>query len=217
MRIFTKTRNYLEIDGVELETEFEPVDDSILMERHADRIVIGYLVLDHECRDYEDLMGDGAGRIYTRRRGTPREEVDRMQYEMSSNPDAVALDCYSHGGESWSLHGGGMQCQFDTTSYAGVWVPDACLLDELKNLSGPERRAQAITYCKQFIEQYNDINNGEVYGCVVETFEQSASDEDTWEQKDSDSCWGFVGGKYAAEALRSDYFAPEVARMLEGV
>ena len=215
MQIYTKTRRYIEIDGIELETEFEPVDGSILSEQQADRIVIGYLVYDDHCVS-DDLLGDAMGHIFTRRRCAPRKEVERMQYELEGNADAVALDCYSHGGEVWSISGGGMQCQFDTAPYAGVWVPDECLIAELDTLEGHERRAQVLTYCKQFLEQYNAINNGEVYGCVVETFERSAACEEEWEQQDSDACWGFVGSKWAGEALRDEYFGPEVARMLEG-
>lgn len=40
------------------------------------------------------------------------------------DPHAVLLDVYSHSGEHWSLAGTGMQCRFDTSRAAGVWVPD---------------------------------------------------------------------------------------------
>lgn len=45
--------------------------------------------------------------------------------------DVVSLDCYQHGGTSWSVSGQGMQCQFDTARGAGVWVPDDCARDEI--------------------------------------------------------------------------------------
>lgn len=47
------------------------------------------------------------------------------------NPDVVVLDCYEHGGQHWSLSGNGMQCRWDTSRGAGVWVPDSCALDEI--------------------------------------------------------------------------------------
>jgi len=56
------------------------------------------------------------------------------------NRHAVSLDCYSHGGEHWSLSGSGMQCRWDTASGAGVWVPDQCALEEI------ERRAKVYAY-----------------------------------------------------------------------
>ena len=41
------------------------------------------------------------------------------------DPDSVVLDCYEHGGCCWSLAGSGNQCRWDTSSSAGVWVPDS--------------------------------------------------------------------------------------------
>jgi len=43
------------------------------------------------------------------------------------NPDLVLLDCYQHSGIAWSVSGEGMQCRWDTSSGAGVWVPDDVL------------------------------------------------------------------------------------------
>lgn len=43
------------------------------------------------------------------------------------DPDAQVLACYDHGGQMWSLSGGGMQCRWDTSNQAGVWVPDSGL------------------------------------------------------------------------------------------
>jgi hypothetical protein len=49
------------------------------------------------------------------------------------NPNAVILDCYDHGGQVWSLAGHGMQCRWDTSSGAGVWVPDDVAEEEIKS------------------------------------------------------------------------------------
>lgn len=54
--------------------------------------------------------------------------------------DAVVLDVYEHGGQHWSLSGGGMQCRFDTAKGAGVWVPDNAAREEI------ERRAEVYQY-----------------------------------------------------------------------
>ena len=48
------------------------------------------------------------------------------------DPDAVLLDVYDHSGLSWSVAGGGMQCRWDTTSGAGVWLPDDTARDEIQ-------------------------------------------------------------------------------------
>jgi len=49
------------------------------------------------------------------------------------DPCAVVLDVYDHSGLHWSVSGGGTQCRWDTTSGAGVWLPDDCARDEVMN------------------------------------------------------------------------------------
>lgn len=49
--------------------------------------------------------------------------------------DVVVLDCYQHGGQAWSISGQGMQCRWDTSSGAGVWVPDDCAREEIDRRS----------------------------------------------------------------------------------
>lgn len=56
------------------------------------------------------------------------------------DPDAVILDVYDHSGIAWSVTGGGMQCRWDTSSGAGVWVPDDCCREEI------ERRAKVYAH-----------------------------------------------------------------------
>ena len=50
----------------------------------------------------------------------------------SANPNAVVLDAYEHGGIEYSIHGQGMQCRFDSSSGAGVWVPDEAALENIR-------------------------------------------------------------------------------------
>ena len=63
--------------------------------------------------------------------------------------DAISLDCYDHGGQSWSITGNGMQCQWDTSRRAGVWVP----LQHHKELI-QERMA---TYAFGYIERVGQV------------------------------------------------------------
>lgn len=190
------------------------------------------------------------------------------------NPDAVFLDVYDHSGQSWSITGGGMQCRWDTSSGAGAWVPDKCLLDELEGaqrkacfayirstpyLRGRDKKYQLMKvlwdgdvckgeesvqlsddfamlvkardqitiaagypsptqtiwgrrmaceiYAQQFLDTYNEIISGNIYGCVCEVF------DDAGEQVDDESCWGFIGSEYAEESLKSEFFDPMVSRL----
>lgn len=203
---------------------------------------------------------------------TMHDVLEKMWSEPAYFPgdrDAQLLSCYDHGGQVWSLSGSGMQCRWDTSNKAGVWVPDECLKKELddgaaqaafafvKNtnwIRGTGKSYQLVTvvwkddyrnevvsvefsddssdlhakaktiaesmgtptarqiawgraqlcevYAKQFLETYNAIISGDVYGCVVETFDENGA------QIDEDACWGFIGGDYAKETLKSEYFDP---------
>jgi hypothetical protein len=106
--------------------------------------VVGYLS--------DDLMAgnpladrDGSGRIHDRRpRDASREsmaafrqalgldEYGNVQPGARPDPLAVLLDVYDHSGEVWSLHGDGIQCQWDTTRAAGVWVPDESCREHIR-------------------------------------------------------------------------------------
>lgn len=117
------------------------------------------------------------------------------------DPHAQLLACYDHSGQFWSLRGQGMQCQWDTSNSAGVWVPD----DEMRaDLDKDPKLARK--YAQSFLDEYNAIISGDVYGCVVQTNDADGKVED------SDSCWGFVGSEHAQESLKSEYFKPAIAR-----
>lgn len=183
-------RTLLELEGVSLKLSHEPVHGSILVEQHDGKTLVGYLV-----HDPDTDLGDGMGKLYSFHRHAPADDVVAGNLAMSTDPDAVLLDCYDHGNKAWSVHGEGVQCQFDTARGAGVWVPDDVLREMLATEAPEPRRLSAITYCRQLLESYNAIEAGEVYGYVVELFAGSTGTE-------VDSCWGLIGTRYAGEALR---------------
>lgn len=125
------------------------------------------------------------------------------------NPDAVILDVYDHSGQSWSLSGGGMQCRWDTSRGAGAWVPDKCLLDQIESdvAEGLDRRTQCRKYARQFLDTYNDIISGNVYGCVAEWFDEDGT------SIDNEACWGFIGSDHAEETLKDEFFGPVCERL----
>lgn len=57
-------------------------------------------------------------------------------------------------------------------------------------------------FAGQFLHQYNAVISGDIYGCVVETFDLDGT------QTEYDACWGFIGGDYAEETLKDEYFDP---------
>lgn len=49
------------------------------------------------------------------------------------NPLAVPLDIYEHSGIAYSVSGTGMNCAWDTSSAAAVWVPDDDAIDNIRS------------------------------------------------------------------------------------
>lgn len=81
---------------------------------------------------------------------------------------AYRLDCYQHGGCLWSLHGEGTQCRWDTARGGGVlmwkgayprWYKD----EHGKRLTGAALTKQREASARDFLRQYNQYINGDVY------------------------------------------------------
>lgn len=49
------------------------------------------------------------------------------------NPLAVVLDIYEHSGIAYSVSGSGMNCRWDTSRGAAVWVPDQDAVDNIRS------------------------------------------------------------------------------------
>jgi hypothetical protein len=121
-----------------------PGSTPIVRQAPGGRTVIGYLS-DDELAANPLADRDGSGRIHDRRpRDASREsiaafrqalgldEYGNVQPGARPDPLAVLLDVYDHGGEVWSLHGDGIQCKWDTTRAAGVWVPDESCREHIR-------------------------------------------------------------------------------------
>lgn len=80
--------------------------------------------------------------------------------------DAVMLDVYDHSGLHWSRSGRGMSCRWDTTSGAGVWLPDAYARQEI------DRRAPV--YAHAFIRSTNPrLRTGGAYQLVQVSWDEA--------------------------------------------
>lgn len=198
------------IDGETVETTFEPNGPyDIKAEKVGDTLILTYLTPDH---DFDDNLEDCMGKLYSFHKHADREDhiagleaLGRcpdgdLDESLEPDADAVSLACYDHGGQVWSISGEGTQCQFDTARGAGVWVPDKLLREQLDSdeAAGMDRREKAVEYCKQFLDTYNSVQAGEVYGVVVETYTTADGE---WASKDHDTVWGHIGHEYATEAM----------------
>lgn len=119
--------------------------------------------------------------------------------------DAVMLDVYDHSGLHWSISGNGMQCRWDTSRGAGVWVPD----DEARK----EIDRRAPVYGVAYIRSTTLIRGGK-YQLIDRASGQCIQVSDDWgvlwdRAKSIYDCtdptttaqWTNVGRGYAAEEL----------------
>ncbi len=132
---------------------------------------------------------------------------DCVREGLIGDPYAVVLDCYEHGGQIWSLSGGGMQCRWDTTHGAGVWVPDSCLREDLDAVRKSEgldaARGKAREYAIQALESYNAWLSGDCYGVSIAVF-QKAVNGSYRALGDEHACWGYVGQDWVVEAMTDE-------------
>ena len=128
--------------------------------------------------------------------------LEALDAGVIGDPYSVALDCYDHGGQHWSISGTGMQCVFDTASGAGIWVPDEYLREELDAIKVKEDKAaarhKAVEFERQALESFNAWLSGDCYGIAVDVFAQEG---DRMVRLDDQAVYGHVGRKWAEEAL----------------
>jgi hypothetical protein len=95
------------------------------------------------------------------------------------------LDRYEHRAISYSLTGGGIQCQFDTSNCCGFIVLD----DERIKGDTYERRKE---YALEYLDLYNNYINGNVYTVSIKT--DTGIEIDDW-------CNGFYGSQAINTAI----------------
>lgn len=201
----TKKITYVSDEGFEF--RFKPIEESIKIIKTKDGYEARYLIYD-ESADNPFDMDEGLGDFY-HWKDYGREQLEKyceaLGYDIDTreqtgkeNPDAVRIDKYEHSGISYSIHGEGIQCRWDTSSTWAVWLPNKCLLEELKDYKGKKRREKCIEYARQACETFNQWANGDVYCIVKEVYDKNK------EQVDHDIVGNFFGYDYAVKALETE-------------
>lgn len=98
---------------------------------------------------------------------------------------------------------------WDTARGGAVWVPDACLIEDIEShAEGEARRERVEELARQACEEYTSWCNGDCYGVIVEKFVQNGVDdldEPVWEQvEEIENCWGFIGYQYAMKEMEAE-------------
>ena len=141
------------------------------------------------------------------------------------NPYAVLLSCYEHGGVVWKIQGEGMNCRWDSSNAAAVWVPDDCAKDEIEarvqqeldsrggEWDSLDQRDSAVltilhNYARSCVEMYSNWAMGYVYYIVVVRY---TTDEDDYfsapeEGEIAATVYGYDGVNAAIEeAVKEDH------------
>lgn len=154
MKVISRTTHSvsIEVDGEdkELELSHAPSHGSLIEKHNEHVIVVGYLVQDEDCANpLEDC--DGMGHIHSlSNRHTNHIDADEAREKLESNPFVVPLSYFEHGQCQWGVAGTMSSMpdfQWDGVSFAGIWEPDECALDEA------QRRAKVYS-----IGEVNDLN-----------------------------------------------------------
>jgi len=203
MEVIKKT-TYLVKD---FELTFEPIKDSIKIEKTKKGYTIKYLVYDNN--PFNPFEDDGLGNFY-HWKDFGQEQLEKycelLGYDSETREKikeddllAVRIDKYEHSGVSYSVKGEGTQCKWDTSNSWAVWYPDNCLLEMLKEIKNKNaQRKKAIEYARQACELHNQWANGEAYIIVKETFNKEKKNIDY------DNIGGYFGYESSLKALENE-------------
>jgi hypothetical protein len=208
----TTSRDMYAVPGTDIEVEL-PIKPSFVMD-HKDanisidlvsgEITIGYLADDSDAENPLE-NDDYAGKILEARRHGPTLKDYERALGLGDwdgeprDPYAVLLDVYEHGGVSYSLHGTGTQCQFDTARGGACYVPSDMHREDLDKLPRDEALAKVRELAAADAKTYTDWCNGNCFVTVVATYDREGA------LLDWDSCGGYIGDDDAYAALKEEF------------
>lgn len=137
------------------------------------------------------------------------ENIDTTAYRMfDGGPISITWEYNGHEKQQAVVrHQGDYEVGFDTWADAVAYCNTTFGPPGLGHL-----REAAMGYLKPTLEEHVEWANGEVFGCVVHTFQRQ--EDGAWERSDEsrheNSCWGYIGLDYAREALKDEFFNPAV-------
>jgi hypothetical protein len=133
-------------------------------------------------------------------------DPDGVEDAIKTNPDAVPLSYYEHGGCLWAVAGelpAAARCPRDSVSFAGVWLPDAETVASARNYGGWTRKQFMRKRARQACDAYTQWCNGDVYGYEVERV-TTCSHCGQESRELVDSCWGCYRLDYCLSEARAN-------------
>jgi len=196
----------------EFEYQFEPVDDSIIIEETAEGYKVKYLVQDENAEGPDSWDNDDAFLVhYHRSFQVESKEVKQDDlaalFHGEKLDEGHYLNDYHIFFTSALIHSGVWLKLGDSfASDAQGWDTSRCgaVLIKKKEFGAggvefEHTKEEAETMARSIIDEWNKYLSGDVYGCVVETFDKDKK------QINDDSRWGFYGFEYATERLKTDF------------
>lgn len=191
------------------EFTFKPDEDSITITKTDTGYEVRYITVDPE--PFSPRENDNLGTMVSFHPdyilGDPHKHSFQTKDYSDGKALEKALDAYmsfplyllDHSGLSISI--GPSPCDpggWDTSFLGFIYVTRETALKEYGKL-GKKTRDTIRTVLLAEVEEYNSYLSGDVWGVVKETY----SPEKT--QIKEDSCWGFIGYKWAIEALKTEF------------
>jgi len=199
MNIRKETKIYTD----DFEITFEPIEDTIKVEKTKDGYKVKYLVQDEDYNNflYDDLQQDKTVLLVNYRRDfhierpeiISKEEVidwyNGKKIPQEKNYFIFMLYCLVHNGIYLSIDG------FNPDPYYGFDTSRVGIVLISKKIT--ENREVARKIAKEHIGIWNKLLNGEVYSVVVETYNKNKK------HIDYDTIGGIIGFEEAMKVLKS--------------
>lgn len=203
MKVTTRrfSTHIIEHEGKELALSFEPCNTSEIKILEDGNIRVGYLTVDDNPLDFDDIGMQGKFHSLGRRHSN-RIDIANARKLLKSSCN-VPLSYFEHGRCSWTVMGNkplGTEgdWRWDGVDFAGVWEADEYSKKEWKRLNKEDRLKAAYERASQQCETYTYWCNGDIYGVCVDEFDKEG------ELVKDDACWGHIGSEWAEHALKEE-------------
>jgi hypothetical protein len=199
MAVKTRTSYYIEHDGQEFETEFQPEENTEKVTIKGDKAVVSYLAddsaqsgwyfdefdqgtfinLDHRCRGTMAALKLQEGESI-------RDAIKRLETE---HPGRVFLiNKYEHGLCRYYRQG-------DVKTSAGIPDQRWDVSSGVAIFISPDDCPDPVKYCDSVMEEFTNWCNGDIHGVCHATYNRCSKDGEKWEwiEGETDECWGYIG------------------------
>jgi hypothetical protein len=200
MKIKTYIEYAYESEFGELEVPLEFDEDSVMIEKVGNKVIMGCLVRDEYPGDPLEEFDEGKLVVFDNSvvHSAARPEVGDFKRIIRDNPGRVFF-VHSRHNDGYFVAGPGLTVA-DTKG-------EGCRAEEIEDVDGyyivPEDATDFEKYAKGVMETYTSWCVGDVWGIAIWQWDADTLefDEDSRESE----CWGFYGYEYAVEELKLNF------------